>query len=71
MDCENRVPACPDVVEIAASGEGVCDMGIVLEEEDGALYLRDRDGYLIWGTYALALNTSVWLRNRDRAVPAE
>lgn len=25
--------------------------------------------YLIWGTYALALNTSVWLRNRDRAVP--
>lgn len=27
--------------------------------------------YLIWGTYALALNTSVWLRNRERAVPAE
>jgi translocator protein len=27
--------------------------------------------YLIWGTYTLALNTSVWLRNRDRAVPAE
>lgn len=26
--------------------------------------------YLIWGTYALALNTSVWLRNRDRADPA-
>jgi tryptophan-rich sensory protein len=26
--------------------------------------------YLIWGTYALALNTSVWLRNRGRAVPA-
>ena len=27
--------------------------------------------YLVWGTYALALNTSVWLRNRDRAVVAE
>ncbi|WP_233491768.1 TspO/MBR family protein [Nioella nitratireducens] len=26
--------------------------------------------YLIWGTYALALNISVWLRNRDRADPA-
>lgn len=27
--------------------------------------------YLIGGTYALALNTSVWLRNRNRAVPVE
>lgn len=27
--------------------------------------------YLIWGTYALALNTSVWLRNRDQAFVAE
>lgn len=27
--------------------------------------------YLIWGTYALALNTSVWLRNRGREVLAE
>jgi translocator protein len=27
--------------------------------------------YLIWGTYALALNTSVWLRNRNRAVPVK
>lgn len=26
--------------------------------------------YLIWGTYALALNTSVWLRNRDQAIDA-
>jgi benzodiazapine receptor len=26
--------------------------------------------YLVWGTYALALNTSVWMRNRDRAVAA-
>lgn len=24
--------------------------------------------YLIWGTYALALNVSVWLRNRDSAL---
>ncbi len=27
--------------------------------------------YLVWGTYALALNISVWLRNRCRAVPSE
>jgi tryptophan-rich sensory protein len=27
--------------------------------------------YLIWGTYALALNTSVWLRNRSREVSVE
>ncbi len=27
--------------------------------------------YLVWGTYALALNTSVWLRNRDRSIAAE
>ena len=27
--------------------------------------------YLVWGTYALALNTSVWLRNRDRAAAAK
>ena len=27
--------------------------------------------YLIWGTYALALNTSVWLRNRGRVAAAE
>jgi tryptophan-rich sensory protein len=26
--------------------------------------------YLVWGTYALALNTSVWLRNRHRLLPA-
>lgn len=26
--------------------------------------------YLLWGTYALALNLSVWLRNRERAVPS-
>ena len=26
--------------------------------------------YLIWGTYALALNTSVWLRNRSSGQPA-
>jgi tryptophan-rich sensory protein len=25
--------------------------------------------YLIWGTYALALNMSVWMRNRHRALP--
>lgn len=25
--------------------------------------------YLAWGLYALALNVSVWLRNRGRAVP--
>ena len=24
--------------------------------------------YLMWGTYALALNTSVWLRNRNRTI---
>ena len=27
--------------------------------------------YLIWGTYALALNSSVWLRNRNRVAAAE
>jgi tryptophan-rich sensory protein len=26
--------------------------------------------YLAWGTYAFALNLSVWQRNRDGAVPA-
>ena len=26
--------------------------------------------YLVWGTYALALNTSVWLRNRHRVAAA-
>jgi tryptophan-rich sensory protein len=26
--------------------------------------------YLAWGTYAFALNLSVWQRNRDAAVPA-
>jgi benzodiazapine receptor len=26
--------------------------------------------YLIWGTYALALNVSVWMRNRDGALVA-
>jgi tryptophan-rich sensory protein len=26
--------------------------------------------YLVWGTYALALNISVWLRNRDRTAAA-
>ncbi len=26
--------------------------------------------YLAWGTYAFALNVSVWQRNRDTAVPA-
>lgn len=27
--------------------------------------------YLIWGTYALALNTSVWLRNRSLGLSTE
>lgn len=27
--------------------------------------------YLVWGTYAPALNTSVWLRNRHRTVAAQ
>lgn len=27
--------------------------------------------YLIWGTYALALNSSVWLRNRNRGATEE